>query len=101
MKESRPIACTLTAADLGDRQRAWAKLLSSGLVDRDQVPGGIRLRAAPGASAALLELIDLERDCCAWIEFEIAQDPATGSTDVVLTADADGQTILVGMFVAG
>jgi hypothetical protein len=101
MKVSRPIVCTLTATDLEDRQGAWAKLLSSGLVDRDRVPGGIRLRAAPGAGAALVELVDLERECCAWIEFEIAQDPATRATDVVLTADADGQTVLVGMFVAG
>ena len=100
MNESQPIVCTLTAADLADRERAWTKLLASGLVHRDRIPGGIRLRAAPGAGPALVELIDLERECCAWIQFEVAQDPVTGTTDVALTADADGQTVLVGMFVA-
>ena len=37
--------------------------MSSGLVERDLVPGGIRLRPAPGAALALIELIDLEREC--------------------------------------
>jgi hypothetical protein len=59
------------------------------------VPGGIRLRAAPGAAAALIELIDLERECCAWINFEVSDD---GSV-VTLTADGDGEAALAGMFV--
>lgn len=101
MTEAWPIACTLTPADLEDREGAWAKVLGSGLVDRDRVAGGIRLHAAPGAAAALIELIDLERECCAWIDFEVAQDPTTGETNVVLTAEGDGEEVLAGMFAAG
>lgn len=67
--------------------------MGSGLVERDLVPGGIRLRAAPGAVAALIELIDLERECCAWINFEVGD----GSV-VTLTADGDGEAVLAGMF---
>jgi len=33
-----------------DREGAWRKLLASGLLKRDRVPGGIRLSAAPGAA---------------------------------------------------
>jgi hypothetical protein len=95
MAETPPIACTLTASDLKDREGAWRKLIGSGLVGRDLVPGGIRLRAAPGAAAALIELIDLERECCAWINFEVSDD---GSV-VTLTADGDGEAALAGMFV--
>jgi hypothetical protein len=101
MGEPPPIACTLTAADLRDRQGAWAKLLGSGLVDRERVPGGIRLHAASGAAASLIELIDLERDCCAWIEFAVTRDPVAGETAVLLTADGEGEAVLAGMFVAG
>ena len=101
MKEPRPIACTLTSADLEDREGAWAKVLGSGLVGRDRVAGGIRLHAAPGAAAALIELIDLERECCAWIDFEVARDPVTGEANVVLTAEGDGAEVLAGMFAAG
>jgi hypothetical protein len=93
MAETPPIACTLTASDLKDREGAWRKLLGSGLVQRDLVPGGIRLRAAPGAAASLIELIDLERECCAWINFEVSD----GSV-VTLTAEGEGEAILAGMF---
>ena len=88
-----PIACTLSAADLKDREGAWRKLMGSGLVTREVVPGGIRLSAAPGAAAALIKLTDLERECCAWIHFDV-RDGAV----VTMTADADGEAVLAGMF---
>jgi len=93
MPETPSIACTLSASDLKDREGAWKKLLGSGLVQRDLVPGGIRLSPAPGAAAALIDLIDLERDCCAWIHFEVA-----GGSVVTLTAEGDGEAVLAGMF---
>jgi hypothetical protein len=94
MAEPRPIACTLTASDLKDREGAWNKLMGSGLVARDLVPGGIRLRPAPGAAAALIDLIDLERECCAWINFEVSDGCV-----VTLTAEGDGEAVVAGMFV--
>jgi hypothetical protein len=93
MAETPPMACTLSASDLRDREGAWRKLMGSGLVCRDVVPGGIRLRPATGAAAALIQLIDLERECCAWIQFDVAE----GSV-VTLTADAGGEAVLAGMF---
>jgi hypothetical protein len=93
MAETPPIACTLSASDLQDRQGAWNKLMGSGLVARDVVPGGIRLRPAPGAAAALIKLIDLERECCQWIQFEVSD-----GTVVTLTAEGEGAAVLAGMF---
>ncbi len=93
MAETPPIACTLSASDLKDREGAWSKLMGSGLVARELVPGGIRLSPAPGAAAALIELIDLERECCAWIQFEVSD----GSV-VTMTTEADGAAVLAGMF---
>jgi hypothetical protein len=95
MADSPPIACTLSSEDLRDREKAWAKLLVSGLVQRELVPGGIRLTAAPGAAAGLLDLIELERECCAWIQFEV-RDGAV----VTMTADGDGEAVLTEMFTA-
>lgn len=91
--EPLPIVCTLTSADMRDRGAAWRKVLGSGLVRRSRVPGGIRLSAEPGAEAALLELVERERECCAWIHFEV-EGPV-----VTLTADAGGEAVLAGMFV--
>jgi hypothetical protein len=96
MAETFPIACTLSAADLEDREGTWKKLMGSGLVRRDAVPGGIRLIPTPGAADALIELVDLERQCCAWIHFDVSE----GSV-VTLTADGDGGAVLAGMFVEG
>jgi hypothetical protein len=93
MPETPPIACTLSAADLKDRERAWRDLMGSGLVKRDRVPGGIRLSPEPGAAEALIQLIDLERECCAWIDFAVSE----GSV-ATLTADAHGEAALAGMF---
>jgi hypothetical protein len=69
--------------------------MGSGLVQRDRVPGGIRLRPNPGAAEALIQLIDLERECCAWINFEVGANSV-----VTLTADRDGEAVLAGMFVS-
>ena len=68
-------------------------------VDRDRVAGGIRLHAARGAGAALVELIDLERECCAWIQFVVTRDSIGGEADVLLTAEGEGEAVIAGMFV--
>jgi hypothetical protein len=93
MAESPPIACTLSASDLKDREGAWRKLIASGLVELNRAQGGVRLHAAPGAAAALMELIDLERECCEWIQFDV-EDAST----VTLTAEGAGEAVLFGMF---
>jgi len=46
--------------------------------------GSIRLHAASGAAAALIELIDLERECCAWIQFSVTRDPSAGVAESCL-----------------
>ena len=84
--------CTLTATDLKDRGRAWQRLWASGLLHRERVPGGIRLRADPGGVVALAELIALERECCAWIDYQV------DGPSVTLTAEGEGEAVLAGMF---
>jgi len=96
MAETPPIACALSTSELEDREGAWKKLLHSGLVERDLVPGGIRLRPAPGAATALIDLIALERECCAWIQFDVGD-----GSFVTLTAEGDGEAVLAGMFRVG
>lgn len=97
MSEPIPIMCTLSPAELRDRGTAWRKLLDSGLVDRRRVLGGVRLAAQPGAAAALLELVELERACCPWITIDIAEGP-----QVTLTAEStDGEDVLAHVFLPG
>ncbi len=70
--------------------------MGSRLVERTLVPGGVRLHAAPGAADALIDLVDLERECCAWIHFEVLDRSV-----VTMTAEGDGAAVLAGMFLVG
>lgn len=92
MPEARPVVCTLTVTELKDRSAAWRKLWASGLLRRERVRGGIRLSAEPGANKALMDLIDLERECCAWIDYQV-----DGSV-VKMTAKGIGRAVLARMF---
>jgi hypothetical protein len=93
-KTSVPVVCSLSASDQESRLAAWRELLRSGLIERVSVAGGIQLKPAPAAAKTLIDLIDLERECCAWIRFEIG--PASV---VTLTAPGEGEKVLAGMFV--
>lgn len=44
----------------------------------------------------MIELIDLERECCAWINYELSNDSV-----VTLTAEGDGEAVIAGMFLPG
>lgn len=92
MREPRPVVCTLTAAELSDRGAAWQRLFASGLLHRESTVGEIVLRAEPGAWDALSRLIALERECCAWIDYEI-----DGLT-VRMSAAGAGAEVLAEMF---
>lgn len=89
---STPVACSLAAQDLTDRAVAWRRLLDKSLVSADRVDGGIRLTVVPGSAESLRKLVDLEAECCPWIASHV--DGATAT----LTAEGDGETVLLEMF---
>ena len=65
------VACSLTRSELEETGAAWQKLFRLSLASRDEVPGGLRLAFHPGSAEALRHLVDIERDCCQWITFEL------------------------------
>jgi len=82
------IACTLTAADLQDRQNAWRKV-GQYITASGPIAGGLRFVFAPtiGVQDSLAELVRLEAECCAWMAFAI-----TDSSDGIrLSITASGQ----------
>jgi hypothetical protein len=91
--EDAPIACTLSSEHLGDREAEWRALLDGSLVAGVRIPAGVRITVQPDASRELERLIDLERGCCAWMQFEF-EAPET----VAITAPAAGVDVLVAMF---
>jgi hypothetical protein len=57
------------------------------------VPGGIRLTVHPGSVPSLMKLVDLERECCPWIDFVVKD------ASVTITAEGDGEAAIRSMFV--
>lgn len=87
------VACTLSRTELEDTAAAWQKLFRRSLISRDEVPGGLRLAFHSGSAPALRALIDIERECCAWITFEL-----DGPT-VTMTSPGAGESAIREMWV--
>jgi hypothetical protein len=68
---SKTVVCTLSKDELTDTRAAWQKLFRTALLVREEIPGGLRLVVNEGSAEALRQLIDIERDCCRWITFEL------------------------------
>ena len=68
---SDTIACTLSTDELRDTRSAWQKLFRTALLLRAEIPGGLRLVVNDGSAEALRQLIEIERDCCRWITFQL------------------------------
>jgi len=82
------IACTLTQDELKETQLAWTKLFQFSLVSRDEIPGGLRLVVHPGSASALRQLVDIERQCCRWITFQL------DGPSVTMTAAGPGESAI-------
>lgn len=87
------VACSLTRAELEETGAAWQKLFRLSLASREEVPGGLRLVFHPGSAESLRRLIDIERECCTWITFEL--DGAT----VTMTSPGAGASAIREMWV--
>jgi hypothetical protein len=90
---SGTIVCTLSKDELSDTRSAWQKLFRTALLVREEIPGGIRLTFNDGSAEALRQLIEIERECCRWITFEL-DGPA-----VAMTAEGDGADAIKAMWV--
>jgi hypothetical protein len=91
MEEPRPIACTLTEADLRDRRQAWLKV-GNYAKGSGKVPGGMAFTFVPGPGVddSLRELVRLEAECCPWMDFRLQNTSSEVSLTVTAT-DADGE----------
>jgi hypothetical protein len=68
---SDTIVCTLSKDELADTSSAWQKLFRTAVLVREEIPGGLRLVVNDWSAEALRQLIEIERDCCRWITFEL------------------------------
>src|SRR2546423_8969889 len=95
---NEPIACSLDAFARGTRRERWLVLGSRALVRIDTTERGLRLVFAsePGVETEVMELAELERECCAFVSWDVT----TTGYRVVLDVSGDGDAVpaVHGMF---
>ena len=76
------IACTLDAAEAGDRVAEWRSVAALATA-RDVRDDGIRLTFAPDIDLrSVADLVAREQGCCAFLSFTIAVTPGSTTLDV-------------------
>ena len=74
MTNDLPIACTLSASDYRQRLAEIAALSRDALRRVEQRGLTLDLRYAPEAAARVRQLVEQERTCCAFLQFELHED---------------------------
>ena len=94
----RTIACTLSGPDLSRQQSRWHELAARTRVERSELPTGLRLvfGDAPGIGEALQQFVEIERECCAFADWELAS--GEGAFTLEITAAGDAIDVVQGMF---
>jgi hypothetical protein len=94
----QPIACTLAPDRMRGRLAFIDALTAEALLDQQPIADGLRsrFRDAPGVERRVRELVELESQCCAFLQFEIGR----AGTAIVLdiTGAADAQPVIEQFF---
>lgn len=87
---SAPIVCSLTNAELREREATLLAQFSSAVVETEELQDGFAFRlTGEGKLIALIaELIVAERECCAFLTFELVALPNKGPLIIRVTGPA-------------
>jgi hypothetical protein len=88
---AKTIACTLTDGERGDRRERWRRLAEQGSGDVVETATGLRLvfPASDGVERELRELVELERECCAFATWTVRR----AGPQLVLDVDGEGDAL--------
>ena len=73
------LSCSLSADEFSERRAAWQTLRGRlDIVERGRFPGGFRVtfQGRQNDVQAVGELVEAERQCCAWAEWRLEPTPA-------------------------
>jgi hypothetical protein len=82
--DNGPIACSLTTAELRDREATLLAQFRSAVIETEELQEGYAFRL-PGDGqwiGLVAELIVAERECCPFLAFEVAALPNMGAVTV-------------------
>lgn len=89
--ETEPIACSLSPNELRDRSEGWQSLSDRALLDVSQEAGRVTAtyRAEKGIADRLTELIEAEKECCPFLNFEMTNREEIVSVAVTYPPDTE------------
>ena len=93
-----PVACALTAADLGAQTGRWQRVAVQAMTERAETNDGLRICFRPGSGVEeeLRQLVAVENECCPWARWMVETE--SGQIVVDVRSTGDGIATLHGMF---
>lgn len=96
-RQSLPVACSLTDAELQQRRETVLEKVRSAVVGTRELDDGYayRLPANEEWLTTLVNLVNLERQCCPFLRFNIIVEPGDGPLWLELTGPPGTKEFLV------
>ena len=100
MAEKIPIACSLTDKELQARRKYYLDKAAGRLIDSTELENGVRFRFPLETSVLrdLTEIIDLERQCCPFLNFKLSLEAGNDFVSLELTGDDGTKEMIESLF---
>jgi hypothetical protein len=97
-----PIACTLTEAELRERRQVIMDAFHSMQVIASELPDGdgyaFTFPASSEALQRITQLVDMERQCCAFLTFKIVVEVAQAPMRLEVTGPGEAKKVIAEYF---
>ena len=95
-----PVACDLSEDALRARREGLLQRVARKASAKTKIPAGYRLefRAEPDTLSLLAAMIEAERQCCRFLQFDLRVEPDLGPIALALTGPDGAQAFLEALF---
>jgi hypothetical protein len=95
--EHLPIVCTLGPEAIAARKANLLATLASRVTAREDLPDGMRFRFSAEDLSAVMTMVDQERRCCRFLQFDVRVEPDSGPVWVALSGPPGTRDFLLAM----
>lgn len=95
-----PIACTLNDAEMRERRRIILDAFQGAVLDVTSLPLGYAYHFAPTSATLtqIIRLVDLERQCCAFLNFNIIATADNQGACLEVTGPPQAKSVIADLF---
>ena len=95
-----PVACTLTESQMRERRREILEPFRANIRRSEVLPGGYAylLEAVPDTLIRVVRLVDLERQCCPFLNFVIRITPGDPAIRLEISGPPQAKAIIADFF---